>query len=146
MMEKTCVIIKPDGVCKKVSGDIIKKFDGEGLKLVAVRMIKPEKQVMENFYSVHKDREFFKPLVDFVCSAPVIVMVWEDENAVAKVRGIVGSTNSKEAADGTLRNIFGTDNRRNVVHASDSAENAQKEIAFFFKPEEIAQYDYNDWQ
>ena len=132
MMEKTCVIIKPDGVCKKVSGDIIKKFDGEGLKLVAVRMVKPEKQVMENFYSVHKDREFFRPLIDFVCSAPVIVMVWEDENAVAKVRGIVGSTNSKEAVGGTIRNIFGTDNRRNVVHASDSAENAQKEIAFFF--------------
>ncbi|MCL1972225.1 MAG: nucleoside-diphosphate kinase [Endomicrobia bacterium] len=145
-MEKTCVIIKPDGVCKKVSGDIIKKFDGEGLKLVAMRMVRPARQVMESFYSVHKDREFFKPLIDFVCSAPLVVMAWEDDNAVSKVRGIIGSTNSKEAASGTIRNMFGTDNRRNVVHASDSVENAQKEIAFFFNPEDIMEYDYNDWQ
>ena len=145
-MEKTCVIIKPDGVCKKISGDIIKKFDTEGLKLVAMRMVRPARQIMESFYSAHKDREFFKPLIDFVCSAPLIVMAWEDDNAVSKVRSIIGSTNSKEAAAGTVRNMFGTDNRRNVVHASDSAENARKEIDFFFKPEEIMEYDYSDWK
>jgi nucleoside-diphosphate kinase len=145
-MERTCVIIKPDGVCKKVSGDIIKRFDSEGLKLTGLKMLRPARQDMENFYSVHKERDFFKHLIDFMCSAPVIVMVWEDENAVAEVRKIIGATNSKEAAEGTLRNIFGTDYRRNVVHASDSAENAEKEISVFFKPEEIMQYGYCDWE
>lgn len=145
-MERTCVIIKPDGVCKKVSGDIIKRFDGEGLKLVGLKMVRPSRQAMENFYAVHKERDFFKPLIDFICSAPIIVMAWECENAVAKVRNIIGATNSKEAAAGTLRNMFGTDNRRNVVHASDSVENAKKEISVFFGPEEIMRYEYNDWQ
>lgn len=145
-MEKTCVIIKPDGVCKKVSGDIIKRFDGEGFKLVGLKMIKPQRSMMESFYSVHKDKEFFKSLVDFMCSAPVIVMVWEGEDAVAKVRDIAGCTNSKEAAAGTIRNIFGTDGRRNAVHSSDSVENALKEINVFFVPGEIMKYDYSDWE
>jgi len=145
-MENTCVIIKPDGVCKKVSGDIIKRFDSEGLKLVAMRMARPSKETLERFYAVHKGKEFFEPLIRFMCSAPLIVMAWQAEDAVAKVRRIIGATNSKEAAAGTLRAMFGTDGRRNVVHASDSAENAAKELAFFFTPEDLMKYDYNDWQ
>lgn len=145
-MEKTCIIIKPDGVCKKVSGDIIKRFYSEGLKLIALKMARPEREVIEQFYEVHKEKEFFKPLVDFMCSAPIIVMVWEGENAVATVRRVIGSTNSKEAAEGTLRNMFGTDGRRNIVHASDSAENAEKEISVFFDEKNIMRYDYNDWK
>lgn len=145
-MEKTCIIIKPDGVCKKVSGDIIKRFDGEGLKLIGLKMVKPERETVEQFYAVHKERDFFKPLTDFMCCAPMIVMVWEGDNAVAAVRRIIGATNSKEASVGTLRNIFGTDGRRNVVHASDSPENAAKEIAVFFNDKELMRYDYNDWK
>ena len=145
-MEKTCVIIKPDGVCKKVSGDIIKRFDSEGLKLVAIRMVKPQRAAFERFYAVHKEREFFGQLVNFMCSAPVIVMAWEGRDAVASVRQIIGATNSKEAAEGTLRNMFGTDGRKNVVHASDSVENAAKEIAIFFSEEDLMQYDYSDWK
>ena len=146
MTEKTLVIIKPDGVCGKFSGDIIKRFDAEGLKLTALKMLKLSKESAESFYSVHKGKEFFEPLIKFMCSAPVIAMVWEAESAVAKTRSIIGATNSKEAAAGTLRNMFGTDGRRNVVHASDSPENAEKEISFFFKPEEVMKYDYKDWQ
>ncbi|MDR1195712.1 MAG: nucleoside-diphosphate kinase [Endomicrobium sp.] len=145
-MEKTCVIIKPDGVCKKVSGEIISKLYSQGLKLIALKMIVPSRKTMEEFYGVHKDKDFFKPLIDFICSAPLIAMVWEDENAVAKVRSIAGATNPKEASAETLRRIFGTNNRKNAVHASDSAENALKEISILFKSEEIAQYDYSDWE
>ncbi len=145
-MERTCVIIKPDGVCKKVSGDIIKRFDAEGLKLTAMRMVKPERAVIEAFYAVHKDKDFFIPLVNFMCSAPLIVMAWEDEGAVSKVRKIIGATNSKDAAEGTLRNMFGTDGRKNIVHASDSPENAQKELAVFFSEKDFMKYNYNDWK
>jgi len=145
-MENTCVIIKPDGVCKKVSGDIIKRFDVEGLKLVGLRMARPSKETLERFYAVHKGKEFFEPLIRFMYSAPLIVMAWQAEDAVAKVRRIIGATNSKEAAAGTLRAMFGTDGRRNVVHASDSPENAAKELAFFFKPEDLMKYDYTDWK
>ncbi|MCL2484797.1 MAG: nucleoside-diphosphate kinase [Endomicrobia bacterium] len=144
-MERTLAIIKPDAVCRNFSGDIIKRFNGEGLKLVGLKMLKPARTEMEEFYSVHKEKTFFEPLINFVCSAPVIVMAWEGENAVTRVRSVIGATNSKEAAEGTLRNLFGTDGRRNALHSSDSIENAKREVSFFFKAEEIAEYDYNDW-
>jgi len=146
VIERTCVIIKPDAVCRKFSGDIIKKFDDEGLKLAGLKMLKPAKPEMEEFYAVHKGKPFFEPLISFICSAPVIVMAWEGENAIMRVRNIIGATNSKEAAVGTLRNLFGTDGRKNALHSSDSPENAKKEVSFFFKPEEIMNYDYNDWK
>lgn len=145
-MEKTCVIIKPDGICKKVSGDIIKRLDGEGLKLAGLKMIRPARAEMENFYAVHRGKDFFKPLIDFMCCAPLIAMVWEGEGAVALVRRIIGNTDSAQAAKGTLRNMFGADSRRNAVHASDSAESARREIAVFFKPGEIMEYGYGDWE
>jgi len=144
-MEKTLVIIKPDSVCKKVTGDIIKAFDGQDLKLSAMKMVRPSKQDIERFYSVHKDQPFFNPLVDFMACGPIVVCVWQSENAVLRVREFIGSTDSKTAKAGTIRNLFGTNNRKNAVHASDSVENAEKEIAFFFKPEEILEYDYNAW-
>jgi Nucleoside diphosphate kinase len=145
-MERTCVIVKPDAVCRKFSGDIIKRIDSEGLKLLALKMIKPGMRVIEGFYAVHKDRSFFDQLVKFMNSAPVIVMAWEGEKAVSKVRAVIGATNSKEAVPGTIRNLFGTDNRKNAVHASDSVENAELEIAYFFKPEEQMSYSYGDWE
>ena len=146
MTERACVIIKPDAVCRKFSGDIIKRFDAEGLKLLGLKMLKPAKQEMEEFYAVHKGKPFFEPLISFICSAPVIVMAWEGENAVTIVRSIIGATNSKEAAAGTLRNLFGTDGRKNALHSSDSPENAKREVSLFFKSEEIMDYNYNDWQ
>jgi nucleoside-diphosphate kinase len=144
-MENTLVIIKPDAVSKKVVGDIIKAFDDFGLKLVALKMIKPSKETIEQFYSIHKGKVFFEPLVEFMNCGPIVVCVWQSDNVVSKVRDFIGATDSQKAESGTIRNLFGTNNRKNAVHASDSTENAKNEIAFFFKPEEILEYNYNAW-
>jgi len=144
-MEKTLVIIKPDAVGKKAVGSIIKAFDDFGLKLAALKMIKPSRNVIEQFYSIHKGKPFFQPLVEFMDCAPIVVCVWESENAVSKVRNFIGATDSQKAEKGTIRNLFGTNNRKNAVHASDSLENAENEISFFFKPEEILNYNYDAW-
>lgn len=146
MMEKTCVIIKPDGVGKKVVGEIIERFEKEGLKLLGLKMVWPDRKTLEDFYAVHKGKYFFEPFMNFVSSGPVIVSAWEGESAVKNVRNIIGATNSKEAAPGTLRNMFGTDGRKNLVHASDSIENGVKEINFFFKNGEIINYDPKAWE
>ncbi|MGA2090125.1 MAG: nucleoside-diphosphate kinase [Endomicrobiales bacterium] len=145
-MERTCIIIKPDGVGKKVVGAIISRFEKEGLKLVAMKMLKPARSVMEQFYAVHKGKPFFEPFINFVTSGPIVVTAWEADHAVLKVRGIIGATNTKEAVLGTLRNLYGTDNRRNVVHASDSVENAKHEIEFFFTDSEVLSYELTDWE
>ena len=144
-MENTLVIIKPDAVGKKVVGDIIKAFDNFGLKLVALKMIKPSKETIEQFYSVHKGKVFFEPLVEFMNCGPIVVCVWQSKDVVSKVRSFIGATDSQKAESGTIRNLFGTNNRKNAVHASDSVENAKNEIDFFFKPEEILDYNYDAW-
>ncbi len=145
-MERTCVIIKPDGVGKKVIGDIIKRFESEaGLQLVAMRMLRPSKGTIEEFYAVHKGKPFYEPLLNFMSCGPVVVTAWKGENAIARVRSIIGATNSREAAPGTVRQMYGTDNRRNVVHASDSPENGLKETSFFFKDPDILEYDHDCW-
>jgi nucleoside-diphosphate kinase len=145
-MEKTCLIVKPDGVGKKRAGEVIKRLENENLKLVGIKMVRPGKSEFESFYEIHRGKPFFEPLVHFMLSGPVIVTAWEGEDAVARVRRIIGATNSKEAASDTLRGQFGTDNRRNLVHASDSPENAQREISFFFKHDELFEYDENEWK
>lgn len=139
-VEKTCVIIKPDGVCKKLIGEILSRFEKEGLKIVGIKMIKPGREKLEEFYKVHYGRDYFKPFIDFMVSAPITVAVLEGENAVKKVREIIGGTDSRLAKPGTLRALFGTDDRRNLVHASDSIETANREIKFFFNSEEIFTY------
>lgn len=145
-MERTCVIIKPDGVGKKVVGSVIARFEKEGLKLIGMRMVRPAREIMEKFYDVHKGKPFFEPFIRFVVSGPIIVTAWEGPGAVANVRSIIGATNSAEAAPGTLRGTYGTDNRRNLVHASDSPENAAREISFFFSPGELFTYTPSDWE
>jgi len=144
-MERTCLIIKPDGVGKKVAGEVIKRFESEGMKLVGMKMQIPGKAKIEGFYEVHRGKHFFDAFIKFASSGPIIVCAWEGENAVARTRNIIGATNSKDAAPGTLRNLFGTDNRRNLVHASDSPENASREIAFFFSKDELFEYEPNGW-
>lgn len=145
-MERTCLIIKPDGVGKRVVGEIIKRFESEGMKLAAMKMLRPGREKLEGFYEVHKGKHFFEAFINFAVSGPIVVCVWEGENAVSRTRGIIGATNSAEAAKGTLRNLYGTDNRRNLVHASDSCENAKKEISYFFSREEIFEYDWDGWK
>ncbi|SMC09069.1 nucleoside-diphosphate kinase [Nitratiruptor tergarcus] len=136
-MERTLSIIKPDAVAKNVIGKIIDRFETNGLRIAAMKKIKLTKEDAAKFYEVHKERPFFNDLVEYMTSGPVVVMVLEGENAVAKNRELMGATNPKEAAPGTIRADFAESIEANAVHGSDSLENAQKEIAFFFAQREI---------
>ena len=136
-MQRTLSIIKPDAVKKNVVGKIIDRFESNGLIVAAANKIKLSKCDAKAFYAVHKDRPFFNDLVDFMVSGPVVVMVLEGENAVAKNRELMGATNPKEAAPGTIRADFADSIDANAVHGSDSLENAVNEINFFFASREI---------
>jgi nucleoside-diphosphate kinase len=131
-VERTLSIIKPDAVAKNVIGKIYSRFETNGLKIVAARMAQLTQAEAEGFYAVHRERPFFKDLVKFMISGPVMIQVLEGENAVAKNRELMGATNPKEAAAGTIRADFAESIDANAVHGSDSAENAAIEIAYFF--------------
>ena len=135
--ERTLSIIKPDAVSKNVIGQIISRFEKSGLRVVAAKMMRLSKAQAEQFYGVHKERPFFPALVGFMISGPVLVQVLEGSNAVALNRQIMGATNPKDAAPGTIRADFADSIDHNAVHGSDSLENAAQEVAFFFKPEEM---------
>ncbi len=145
-MERSCLIVKPDGVGKKKVGEIIARLEKEGCKLVGLKMLKLSRSMAEKFYEAHQGKSFFQPFMSFVTSGPVVVTVWEGENIVDLIRTIIGATDSKKALPGTLRQLFGTDNRRNLVHASDSLMAAEREIAHFFAPTELYSYLENDWE
>ncbi|OIU08922.1 nucleoside-diphosphate kinase [Campylobacter jejuni] len=136
-MEKTLSIIKPDAVKKGVIGKILDRFESNGLRIAAMKKVQLSKEQAENFYAVHKERTFFKDLVEFMISGPVVVSVLEGEGAVLKNRDLMGATNPKEAKAGTIRADFAESIDANAVHGSDSLENAKIEIDFFFKPNEI---------
>ena len=131
-MERTLSIIKPDAVAKNVIGEIYSRFESAGFKIVAAKMIHLDENMASGFYAVHQDRPFFKDLISFMTSGPVIIQVLESENAVAKHREIMGATNPKEAASGTIRADFAKSLDENAVHGSDSIENAAIEITYFF--------------
>lgn len=136
-IERTLSIIKPDAVAKNVIGEIYSRFEKGGLRIVAAKMLHLSREQAEGFYAVHKERPFFKDLVDFMISGPVMVQALEGEGAVAKNRDIMGATNPKNAAEGTIRADFAANIDENAVHGSDAAETAAVEIAYFFKPEEL---------
>lgn len=136
-MEKTLSIIKPDAVKKNVIGKIIDRFESNGLRIATIKKLSLSKSTASKFYIIHKDRPFFNDLVEFMSSGPVIVMVLEGENAVAKNRELMGDTDPKKAAKGTIRADFADSIDANAVHGSDSLENAKNEIAFFFAQTEI---------
>ncbi|GAA7169739.1 nucleoside-diphosphate kinase [Helicobacter pylori] len=136
-MEKTLSIIKPDAVKKGVIGKILDRFESNGLRIAAMKKVQFSKEQAENFYAIHKERPFFKDLVEFMISGPVVVSVLEGEGAVLKNRDLMGATNPKEAKAGTIRADFAESIDANAVHGSDSLENAKIEIEFFFKPNEI---------
>ena len=136
-MEKTLSIIKPDGVSRGLMGEVIKRFENAGIKIAAIKMLHMSKKQAQGFYSVHKDRPFFDSLTDFMCSGPAVVMVLTGENVISKNRELMGATNYKEAASGTIRRDFATDIEKNVVHGSDSSESATFEIGYFFNQLEI---------
>jgi nucleoside-diphosphate kinase len=141
-IERTLSIIKPDGLEKGIIGKIISKFEEKGLKPVAIRLQHLSQAQAEGFYAVHKARPFFKDLVSFMISGPVVLMALEGENAVAANREIMGATNPANAAAGTIRKEFATSIDQNTVHGSDSLENAKNEIAYFFRETEIHSYEY----
>jgi nucleoside-diphosphate kinase len=132
-MEKTLSIIKPDAVERNLIGQIVSIFEKNSLNIHSIKKIMLSKKMAEDFYFVHKARPFFNDLCTYMCSGPVVVMVLEGNNAVAKNREIMGATNPKDAAKGTIRNLYGISLDKNSVHGSDSKENAKIEIDFFFK-------------
>lgn len=136
-MERTLSIVKPDGVQKNLIGEVIRRFENAGLKIVALKMLRLTKDMAKGFYIVHKDKPFYDSLTDFMSSGPVVVMVVEGENAISKVREIMGATNPKNAAPGTIRHDFASDVEHNIVHGSDSPESARFEIGYFFSEIEI---------
>lgn len=136
-MEKTLSIIKPDAVKKGVIGKILDRFESNGLRIAAMKKVQLTKEQAEGFYAVHKERPFFKDLVEFMISGPVVISVLEGEGAVLKNRDLMGATNPKEAKPGTIRADFAQSIDANAVHGSDSLENAKIEIEFFFKSNEI---------
>ncbi|PIZ03446.1 MAG: nucleoside-diphosphate kinase [Gammaproteobacteria bacterium CG_4_10_14_0_8_um_filter_38_16] len=138
-IEKTLSIIKPDAVAKNVIGQIITRFENAGLKVVAGKMMQLSRTQAESFYAVHKERPFFAALVNFMIQGPVFIQVLKGEDAIKKNRDIMGATNPKEAAPGTIRADFAESIDANAVHGSDSSETAAVEVAFFFKPEEICE-------
>lgn len=137
--ELTLSIIKPDAVAKSVIGQIYTRFEQAGLDIVAAKMMQLSRKQAEGFYAVHKERPFFNDLVSFMISGPVMIQVLKGENAVMKHRDIMGATNPKEAAPGTIRADFADSIDANAVHGSDAAETAAQEIAYFFEPHELCE-------
>lgn len=139
-MERTLSIVKPDGVGKHLIGEVVKRFEDHGLKVIGLKMISMNKKEAEGFYAVHRDKPFFESLTAFMSSGPAVVMVLEGEKAIAKTRELMGATDPKQANEGTLRRQFATNIERNVVHGSDAPETAAVEINYFFNALEIFGY------
>ncbi len=136
-MERTLSIIKPDGVKKNLIGEVVKRFEEGGIRIIAMKMLQLTKDQAMGFYKVHSERPFYQSLTDFMSSGPVVVMVLEGESVIQKNRDLMGATNYKEAAPGTIRHDFATDIEKNVVHGSDGPATAVTEIGFFFNELEI---------
>ena len=136
-MERTLSIVKPDGVARGLIGEVVKRFETAGIKIVAMKMIHMSKRQAQGFYAVHKERPFFNSLTDFMSSGPCVVMVLEGENVIGKNRELMGATNYKDAAEGTIRRDFASDIEKNIVHGSDAPETAAFEIGYFFNDLEI---------
>ncbi|MBW1828054.1 MAG: nucleoside-diphosphate kinase [Deltaproteobacteria bacterium] len=137
-MQQTLSIIKPDGVSRNLIGTVIKRLEEEGLKILAMKMISMTKTQAKGFYKVHEGKPFFESVTDFMSSGPCVVLVLEGDDVITKYRTIMGATNYKEAEEGTIRRDFASDIEKNVVHGSDSDENARIEISYFFNSLEIA--------
>ena len=140
-MERTLVLVKPDGVQRGLIGEVISHLERRGLRLVAAKFMNVSRQLAETHYAIHKGKPFYDGLISYITSAPVMAMVWEGPNAVAAVRQTMGATRPTEAAPGTLRHDFALEVGRNLTHASDEPANAEKEVALWFKKEELV-----DWQ
>ena len=139
-MERTLVLVKPDGVQRGLIGEVIARLERRGLRLAAAKFIAVGLELAETHYGIHKGKPFYDGLISYITSSPVMAMVWEGPNAVAAVRQTMGATRPTEAAPGSLRHDFALEIGRNLTHASDTVENGEKEVALWFKPEELV-----DW-
>ncbi len=136
-MERSIVLIKPDGMKKKVIGDVINRMEKAGLQVVGLKMLKLSDALLDVWYSHHKEKSYFAQIKSYMMSTPVIAMVWEGDNVIKIIRDLAGPTDSTKAVKGTIRGDLGKDIQENVIHASDSKESAKKELSLMFQPEEI---------
>ncbi|ABB15304.1 nucleoside-diphosphate kinase [Carboxydothermus hydrogenoformans] len=140
-MERTFIMVKPDGVQRGLVGEIISRFEKRGFKLVGLKLMQISRELAETHYGEHKGKPFFEGLLNFITSGPVVAMVWEGKEVIATAREMMGATNPLKAQPGTIRGTYGIDVGRNVIHGSDSPESAAREIALFFKEEELLSYE-----
>ncbi|MDY7020782.1 MAG: nucleoside-diphosphate kinase [Cyanobacteriota bacterium] len=140
-MERTFIAIKPDGVQRRLVGEVISRFEQKGFTLVGLKLVTVSKELAESHYDVHKDKPFFAGLVDFITSSPLVAMVWEGEGVVAAARKMIGATNPLNAEPGTIRGDFAVSIGRNLIHGSDAIETAQREISLWFKDEELSGWE-----
>jgi len=140
-MERSLVLIKPDAIQRGLAGEIISRLEEKGLKIVAMKMLHIDKNVAQHHYAIHRGKAFFNDLVNFITSSPIVAIVFQGKNAVEIIRQMMGETDPVKARSGTIRGDFGIDIGHNLVHGSDSLENASKEIELFFQTEEILDYD-----
>jgi nucleoside-diphosphate kinase len=139
-VERTFLAVKPDGVQRGLVGEIIRRYEAKGFTLVGLKLINVSKELAEQHYGEHKEKPFFAGLVSFITSGPVVAMVWEGKGVVASARKVIGATNPLNSEPGTIRGDYGVDIGRNIIHGSDAVETAQREIALWFKPEELASW------
>lgn len=142
-MEQTFIMIKPDGVQRTLIGEIITRLEKKGLKLAAMKFLRLSAEQAAEHYQEHLGKGFYQGLISFITSGPVVAMVWEGENAVVIARKLMGSTNPTEADPSSIRGMYGISVGRNIIHGADSVDNAQREIAIYFKPEEMVSYEKN---
>ena len=140
-MERTFLMVKPDGVQRNLVGEVIKRLENKGFTLVGLKLMAVSRELAEKHYDVHKERPFFGSLVEFIISSPVVAMVWEGDGVVASARKIIGGTNPLEAEPGTIRGDYGVNIGRNLIHGSDAIETATREIALWFKDEELCAWE-----
>jgi len=141
MNERTLVLIKPDAVQRLLTGRILSRFEERGLKLVGLKLVQVDRDLAERHYAIHRQKPFFGGLVDFITSSPLVAAAFEAPNAIAVVRAMVGATRPHEAAPGTVRGDFALETAQNLVHASDGADTAVSELALWFRPDELADYE-----
>jgi nucleoside-diphosphate kinase len=140
-MEKTFIMVKPDGVQRNLIGEIVSRFEKKGFTLVGAKLMNVSRELAEKHYAEHKERPFFGELVDFITSGPVFAMVWQGNNVIATARAMMGKTNPADAAPGTIRGDFAVSVGMNIIHGSDSPESAEREINLWFSPEEVISFE-----
>lgn len=139
-MERTFIMLKPDAVQRGLVGEVIARFEKKGLKLAGMKLIQVDRALAEAHYAEHRGKGFFEPTVSYITSSPVVAMVWQGKNGVVLARELMGATNPANANPGSIRGMYGMDISRNIIHGSDSVTSAEREIALYFKPEELTDY------